>query len=315
MATTKLHSAQTEPIELVFKHVEDLDICMDIYVPDKATKENPVPVLLWWHGGGLLQGTRKAVAPHMLSAPERHNLCLVSPDYRLAPQTRMPGILSDVKSATDFLHTHEFAAATGHRVDSSRVVLSGSSAGGWLCLLAGTGIGFEACGLDIPRPVRGIAAIYPITDLLDPFWKTKQHPVSYMDRVIDSSEVEPFINPTAPKTCSSPGDGARAMFYHYMVQEGILSSLLLDGTGIPENAFSIARALRLGKIDPPPIYIITGNQDGKVSYRQSLDVVAALKDIDAGVDYHELVADHGFDKEPIYRMDSLYRFFHDACRA
>ncbi len=38
----------------------------------------------------------------MLSAPEKHNLCLVSPDYRLAPQTRIPGILADAKAALDF---------------------------------------------------------------------------------------------------------------------------------------------------------------------------------------------------------------------
>ena len=155
----------------------------------------------------------------MLSAPEKHNLCLVSPDYRLAPQTRIPGILADAKAALDFLSTEEFKDATQQRVDSSRVVLSGSSAGGWLSLLAGTGIGFEACGLSVPRPVRGIAALYPITDLLDSFWKTKQRPVSYMDRVIDSAEVAPFLDPSAPKTSSSPGDGLRAMCYHYMIQE------------------------------------------------------------------------------------------------
>ena len=43
------------------------------------------------------------------------------------------------------------------------IVVSGSSAGGWLALLAGTGIGFEACGLGLPPKVAGIAAIYPIT--------------------------------------------------------------------------------------------------------------------------------------------------------
>jgi acetyl esterase/lipase len=155
----------------------------------------------------------------MLAAPEKHNLCLVSPDYRLAPQTRMPGILSDAKAAMDFLQTAEFRNATGGCADASRVVLSGSSAGGWLSLLSGTGIGFEACGLEIPRPVRGIAALYPITDLQDSFWKTKQHPVSYMDRVIETSELIDFLDPNAPKTSSSPGDGLRAMMYHYMIQE------------------------------------------------------------------------------------------------
>ncbi|KAF9479899.1 alpha/beta-hydrolase [Pholiota conissans] len=310
-----LHPFSVKPIEIIFKQVDGLDIVMDVYLPATATKGNPVPVLLWWHGGGLLQVIIMSVVPHMLAAPEKHNLCLVSPDYRLAPQTRMPGILSDAKAAMDFLHSPAFQAETGGRVDVSRIVLTGSSAGGWLSLLAGTGVGFEACGLDIPRPVCGIAALYPITDLQDDFWKVKQRPVSYMDRIIEKSEVAEFLDPKAPKTSESRGDGMRAMFYHYMIQEGILSGLLLDGTGIPEDAFSVAQSLKSGKFSPPPIYIITGNQDGKVAHRQSLDVVAALKELGAGVDYHEIVADHSFDKEPIYRMESYYAFFGRVCKA
>ncbi|KAJ3508469.1 hypothetical protein NLJ89_g5736 [Agrocybe chaxingu] len=264
------------PLELVFNRVEGLGIAMDVYIPDSASKEAPVPVLLWWHG----------VPPHMLKAPDKHNLCLISADYRLAPQTRFPGILSDCKAAIDFLHTAEFAEATSHRVDVSHVVLSGSSAGGWLCLLAGTGIGFEACGLARPRPIRGIAALYPITDLQDPFWKRKQHPVSYRDRIIDRAEVEPFINPDDVKTTWCAAEDRRRIFYDYMVQEAILSELLLDGTGIPEKSFSIADSLRSRKFKPPPIYIMTGNDDKKVPHVQSSDMFEAAKEIGASVDYH-----------------------------
>ena len=40
--------------------------------------------------------------------------------------------------------------------------------GGWLALLTGMGIGFEACGISPPAPPTSIAAIYPISDLNDP---------------------------------------------------------------------------------------------------------------------------------------------------
>lgn len=157
----------------------------------------------------------------MLAAPERHNICLVCPDYRLAPQSRMPDILLDAAGALKFLHSSTFGLATGGCVDSSRVVVSGSSAGGWLSLLAGTGIGFEACGVEPPPTgaVAGIAALYPITDLLDEFWTTPQRPVSYMDRIIQQDEVALFLDPATAKLSSSPVDGRRAMFYHYMIQE------------------------------------------------------------------------------------------------
>lgn len=46
-------------LECTFKQAEGLDIKADVLLPPGATKESPAPVLLWWHGGGLLQGTRK----------------------------------------------------------------------------------------------------------------------------------------------------------------------------------------------------------------------------------------------------------------
>lgn len=160
-----------------------------------------------------------AVAPHMRYAPAKHNLCVVSVDYRLAPQTRLPDILSDCKSAIDFLRTEEFAKATGNRVNPSGLVVSGSSAGGWLALLAGTGVGFEASGLKAPEGITGIVAIYPITDLLDPFWTTKHRPVVYLDRIIEHSEMATFVDPNSEKTSWAEATGKRSMFYHYMVQE------------------------------------------------------------------------------------------------
>jgi predicted acyl esterase len=39
-----------KPIELVFREVDGVPIAMDVYIPEKATKEEPVPILLWWHG-------------------------------------------------------------------------------------------------------------------------------------------------------------------------------------------------------------------------------------------------------------------------
>jgi acetyl esterase/lipase len=282
---------------------------MDVYIPGSASPENPAPVFLWWHGGGLLQGTRKAVVPHMLSAPDKHKICLISPDYRLAPQTRIPDILSDCRDAMEFLHSSEFAAATGNRIDPTKIVLSGSSAGGWLSLLNGIGIGYKASGLKPPRPVSGIAALYPITDLLDPFWHTQQRPTSYMDRVIPKEEVETFLDPNSPKTSGSAVTAPRAIFYHYMVQEGILTSLLLDRTNIPPNAYSIAENLKSGLFTPPPTYIIHGTIDDKVPIVQATDVVEAYKQIGYPVHYVEMPGlDHSFDKDPTYEMLDMYEF-------
>jgi len=39
-----------EPNEIVYITVDGITITMDVYIPEAATKEKPVPVLLWWHG-------------------------------------------------------------------------------------------------------------------------------------------------------------------------------------------------------------------------------------------------------------------------
>jgi acetyl esterase/lipase len=108
----------------------------------------------------------------------------ISLDYRLAPQTRLPSILADTLSAISFITSPSsaFAKAIEGRLDTSRLVVSGSSAGGWLALMVGTGAGFKECGLQEPfgresgrgKLLKGVVGIYPITGLEDPFWTEKK---------------------------------------------------------------------------------------------------------------------------------------------
>ncbi|WWD22227.1 hypothetical protein CI109_106718 [Kwoniella shandongensis] len=293
----------------VYSTVDGVDIALDYVVPTKASPENKAPILLWFHGGGLLQGTRKGTWPHLRNAPEKHGLCLVSADYRLAPQTRLPGIMADLVAVMSFIRSSEFSKLTGDSVDQEKIIVSGGSAGGWLALLIGSGVGFEACGLEAPEKPLGIAPIYPISDLLDPFWTTKQHPVSYFPRVIDRSELEAYLDPKAPPTSYSTLDSTRSIFYHYMVQEGILQDLLLDETGIEPNEFSIAPAIASGKATVPPTYIIHGTIDDKVPIQQSIDVVEACKAKGLPVVFDAIEgADHLFDMKEDVTMDNMYKF-------
>jgi acetyl esterase/lipase len=153
----------------------------------------------------------------MRYAPAKYNICIVSADYRLAPQTRLPEILSDCTSAIEFLRADEFAKATEDRVDIAKLFVSGSCAGGWLALMAGTGIGYQASRQHPPRAVHAVMAMYPITDLLDPFWTTKhrQNP----GRIIKRSEMKTFLDPNSEKTSCSDPTSKRSMFYDYMIQE------------------------------------------------------------------------------------------------
>ncbi|TFL03886.1 Alpha/Beta hydrolase protein [Pterulicium gracile] len=323
------------PTELKFKSVDGVDIFVDVYLPEKASKENSAPVLLWWHGGGLLQGTRKGVAPHLVRAASKHNLCVVSADYRLAPQTRLPSILADCFDTIAFLRAPNSAFAqlvAGTADATNKLIVSGSSAGGFLALLVGLGIGQTSVssvlrdGVQVRRldpPVKAILPIYPITDLDDPFWTTKQRPVSYMPSIIPEERVAPFLDSAAEKTAFSTLDSPRAVFYHYMVQEGILPALLLENTSISPSTYSVAPAIRSRscQLPIPPTYLIHGSIDDKVPPRQARDVFEALKaygseelgmsgqDLSQWVVYEEREGlDHLFDREEAEEMKDMYEF-------
>ncbi|WRT70061.1 uncharacterized protein IL334_007055 [Kwoniella shivajii] len=286
----------------VYSTVDNVDIALDFTLPSAAGPNHRVPILLWFHGGGLLQGTRKGIWPHLRNAPEKHGLCLVSADYRLAPQTRLPGIMADLVSIMAYLRSPAFSSITGDSVDQSKIIVSGGSAGGWLALLIGSGVGFRACGLQPPEKPLAIAPIYPITDLLNPFWITKQHPVSYYPRIIDRSELEPYLDPHAEVTSFSTLDSPRAKFYHYM-------DLLLESTGIDPKEFGIAPAIASEEYTIPPMYIVHGSIDDKVPIQQSIDVVNACESRGLPVTFDNIDgADHLFDMDEKYTMDNMYSF-------
>lgn len=45
--------------EHTFKRIADLKLDADILLPSNKSLGKPIPVIVWWHGGGLLQGSRK----------------------------------------------------------------------------------------------------------------------------------------------------------------------------------------------------------------------------------------------------------------
>ncbi len=86
------------------------------------------PALLNIHGGGYVAG-----APEMQEADNARmaaelGLVVVSPDYRLAPETRYPGPIEDCYAALAWMN----AQASELGIDPTRIAISGESAGGGL---------------------------------------------------------------------------------------------------------------------------------------------------------------------------------------
>ena len=73
-----------------FKTVGDLKIQADVYRPDDTKVR---PVVVWIHGGALVMGSRKSVPQNLLDLCRDEGYALVSIDYRLAPEVKLPEIV------------------------------------------------------------------------------------------------------------------------------------------------------------------------------------------------------------------------------
>ncbi|MFD9692621.1 alpha/beta hydrolase [Kitasatospora sp. NPDC059146] len=89
----------------------------------------PLPLLYYLHGGGMVTGNAWSVLPRVLRSwalPLR--LAVVSVEYPLAPRTRFPGAVEDCYAGLGWVAEHADELA----VDAGRLVIGGKSAGGGL---------------------------------------------------------------------------------------------------------------------------------------------------------------------------------------
>lgn len=69
------------------------------------------------------------VPRYLLSAMEGLNVAVVAPDYRLAPQAKLPDILRDCVSLMECLRSCIFKQIVSSKLDASRICVAGASAG------------------------------------------------------------------------------------------------------------------------------------------------------------------------------------------
>lgn len=101
------------------------EIPVRIYAPEA---DGPVPVLVWYHGGGWVIGSLDTADGICRELVDAAGCVVVSVDYRLAPEHRFPAGLDDAYAAVCWVSEH--AAEIG--ADRSRLAVGGDSAGGHL---------------------------------------------------------------------------------------------------------------------------------------------------------------------------------------
>ncbi len=278
-----------------YKVVDGTKVEADVHRADDAAVR---PVVVWLHGGALIVGSRSAVPQRLLDLCRTEGYALVSFDYRLAPEAKLPAIAEDVEDAFRWLRGD---GAKRFRLDAGKVVVAGGSAGGYLTLLAGARVR--------PRPTA-LVAYWGYGDV-DGDWyaKPSEHyrtAVPLVSREDALAAVGRGVRTEAAG--NSDEQKGRTRYYHYLRQNGLWTK---EVTG-----FDPASERR--KLDPycpvrnvtaeyPPALLVHGTRDDDVPYEQSAAMAKAL----AGQKVpHELVtvegAGHGLAGGDKKRVDEAH---------
>src|ERR1041384_8278971 len=135
----------------VYKRAGSCEIKLDVYRPDDDIVR---PVVFWIHGGALIGGDRNGIRKDQLASYIDAGFAVVSIDYRLAPETKLPEIIDDLKDAYRWVRKE---GSKRYKLDDKRIAVIGHSAGGYLTLMAGFCLE--------PRP-KALVAFYGYGDIV-----------------------------------------------------------------------------------------------------------------------------------------------------
>lgn len=207
---------------------------------------------------------------------------MVSIDYRLAPNTKLPAIIEDIQDA------HRWIRSDGPKLfgaDADRIVVAGGSAGGYLTLMSGFCFN--------PRP-KALVSFYGYGDITSE-WYSRPDPFYLKQPAVARDEA--YAGVSGPPVSGSTPETSRkrGRFYLYCRQQGTWPKEVAGHDPHTENAwFHPYCPIRNVTGEYPPTLLIHGTNDTDVPYHLSVDMAAKLAA--AGVE-HKLItvpgAGHG----------------------
>lgn len=192
-----------------------------LYLPKNTVADQKLPVLVYYHGGGLVLGsaffkTEHCYLNHLVS---ESNCVAISVNYRLAPEHDLPTIYQDCWDALQWVTSHVVVSAINkdpwieNHGDFNRVFVAGDSAGGNIVF----NMVMRACKESLIGNVKLLGAILAFPFLLIPSIENIEHTLSYKlwNAICPPSEQgieSPMVNPVAEKSPSLSMIGCSRLF-------------------------------------------------------------------------------------------------------
>jgi len=266
-ATHAANEYQVFP-NLTYLTASNYEAKLDIYKRRDAT--GPQPTLIFIHGGGWVHGSKEQSLMSLMPWFEM-GWNVVNVEYRLGRVALGPAAVEDCLCALRYVA----AQAKMYDIDTSRLVLSGESAGGHLALT--TGMIPESAGLDREcpgAPLPKVAAIidwYGITDVADLLDgpNRKAYAVEWLASLPNREEIARRVSPLT------------------YVRSGLPPVLAIQGDADPTVPYqhSVRLVEALAKVDVPhQLLTIPGGKHGGFSREERTRIYATI---------HEFLAKNG----------------------
>ncbi|KAH6911491.1 Alpha/Beta hydrolase protein [Coprinopsis sp. MPI-PUGE-AT-0042] len=223
-------AAELDEDTILKKNHNHLNLLLDVYPPAHRNRDNgssdlpsdsdavePVPALIFFHGGGLTAGNRLSWFPEWLSRRfTKLGYLFISADYRLLPPSTGRDILDDLKDLWSFVTDPQlvlsFPSEKLSGVDrqfiilSEEIIVAGTSAGG-LCA-------YLAASCDLSPPPMAVLSIYGMGgDFLTPHYLHEKRTPFFRGReLLDPAEFQEFLFPYDNGTPSVVSDSP--LSYH-----------------------------------------------------------------------------------------------------
>jgi acetyl esterase/lipase len=133
------------------------DAELNLYVYTPSGKEEPLPVLYWIHGGGLVIGGAKMDELLLKTTAKVVGCKVVSVEYRLTPDVQFPIPLEDCYDGLKYVFDNHKKL----NINPQKVALGGQSAGGGLAAALAQLVRDRK---KIPFPIIFQSLIYPMLD-------------------------------------------------------------------------------------------------------------------------------------------------------